>query len=388
MSSLDRAQIDNAIEKLHGAPQMCYVACTGAGAGVTELLWSVAGCSRTLVGSEFPYDPRAVAHLIGRVPNQYASIDAAIGLAAAGYLKGQRCLAEQGKLATPLVSLGLAAAVATDRERKGQDKVYLAVRTAWKIATVEAAFERGSLTRAKEGEICDLLGINCLLWAAGLEQVPIPQSHLTSPQVTAAGTVLPKAVTLSLDAALPIVVGADGSVAEFSALSPSTHIIFPGSFNPLHYGHDLIAQTVAAMTGKQVVFEISAANADKDGIVTEALAARALQFLGRWPAVLSENLPLFIQKARAYGGYGFIIGLDTALRLLDQKYYSSEEGRDGMLADLRQIGAIFYAVNRGDDPQALATFLEDPRVRGLFVPVPLLVPISSSDLRAAQEKPA
>jgi hypothetical protein len=101
MRHTDLAQAERAIAALHDAPQMAYVVCTGAGAGVFELLWSVAGSSRTLIAGEFPYDGRSVAQLIGREPEQYCSQEAAIALAVAGYLKGQRCLVEQGRLSPP-----------------------------------------------------------------------------------------------------------------------------------------------------------------------------------------------------------------------------------------------------------------------------------------------
>ncbi|HTE85141.1 MAG TPA: hypothetical protein VK821_10440, partial [Dehalococcoidia bacterium] len=380
--------VSSAIARLHESPIMAYVVCTGAGAGLTKLLWSVASCSRTLIASEFPYDPRAVANLIGRVPKQYCSPGAAAALAAAGYLKAQRCLVEQGKVATPIVSLGLTAAVSTDRTRRGEDKVFLAIRTGTGLATVSAVFPRARFSREEEGAICDLLGLNCLLWAAGIDQTPIAwigarhALSLRSAEVSTDGMVRPAPVVVDLgEKPLPVLVDPDGGLANPSQLSPAQHIIFPGSFNPLHFGHDLCAQLVVAMTGKQVVFELAAANADKPGIDRAALAARAFQFRGRWPVLVSEGLPLFIDKARAYGGFSFILGLDTAVRLFEPKYFGGEAGRDAAVAELRELGTTFYVCNRGEDPLALTTLILDPRFAGLFVPVPVLVPVSSSDIR-------
>src|SRR5207244_4184138 len=160
--------------------------------------------------------------------------------------------------------------------------------------------------------------------------------EVESSEVTVPGLVHPAAVTVALESAiLPVVIDEDGRVAGVSELSPSAHVIFPGSFNPLHFGHDLCAQAVTVMTGKQVVFELAEANADKVGIDRVALASRALQFRGRWPVLVTEGMPLFLDKARAYGGYGFILGLDTGVRLFDPKYFDDVAARDAAVAELR-----------------------------------------------------
>jgi hypothetical protein len=384
---IDRTAVAAAVKRLHDSPYMAYVVCTGAGAGVTQLLWSVAGSSRTLIGSEFPYDPRAFADLIGRVPEQYSSSEAAIALAVAGYLKAQRYLIEGGKISMPIASLGLSAAVSTDRTRRGEDKAFLAVRTGTALAAASLQFQRGRLDRDEEGAICDLAGLNCLLWAAGLEQVPFDKATLEavqSAQLTDRGVLEPEQTILTLDGlTLPALVDADGRLAPMSQLSPDSCVIFPGSFNPLHFGHDLCAQAVGAATGKQVVFELAAANADKPGVDRSELAGRALQMRGRWPVLISEGMPLFIHKARSYGGFGFILGLDTAVRLFDPKYFGDEATRDAVLDEFRRLGVIFYVCNRGEDPLALAMLVSDPRFADLFVPVPFLYPVSSSDIRTA-----
>ena len=153
MSMIDPAEISEAVERLHASATMTYAICSGAGAGLTSLLWSVPGCSRTLIGSDFPYDSRAFAHVIGRAPEHYTSTEAAISLASAAYLSGQRCLAESRRLETPLVGLGLTAAVSTDRARRGDDKAFLAVLSAAGVNTCSVVFDRSVLSRGEEGEI-------------------------------------------------------------------------------------------------------------------------------------------------------------------------------------------------------------------------------------------
>jgi hypothetical protein len=378
------AGVHEAIQELHNSRTMAYVICSGAGAGLTELLWSVPGCSRTLIASEFPYHPSAFANLIGRVPEQYSSINAAVALAAAGHLKAQQILAEAGGLATPIVSLGLTAAVSTDRVRRGEDTAFIAVRTAERLAAVAARFPRGRVSRGEEGKLCDLLGLNCLLWAAGLEQVPLPELPVESNELREDRRLSPSPVDLDIAAiSLPALVDADGRFETLEALSPEEYVIFPGSFNPLHFGHDLCAQAVSAISGKRVVFEIAAANADKSAIAREVVSERALQFRGRWPVLIADGVPLFIDKARAYGGFSFVLGLDTAVRLFDPRYFAGEIERDAVAEELRLLGVRFYVCDRGDDPLALPALIADARYAGLFVPVQVHFPISSSEIRAS-----
>lgn len=45
---------------------------------------------------------------------------------------------------------------------------------------------------------------------------------------------------------------------------------------------------------------------------------------GRWHVILSRAA-LFLEKARLFPNTKFIVGLDTALRVLDKKYYSNSE---------------------------------------------------------------
>jgi hypothetical protein len=249
-------------------------------------------------------------------------------------------------------------------------------------------FERGALNRAEEGEVCDLLVLDALLWAAGVEQAPLPDAHLQSKQLSEAGTLAPAPASAGLDETpLPLALDEEGRHIDLARISPQTHILFPGSFNPFHYGHDLIAQAVQAMTRKRVVFEIAAANADKPGIARDTLAARALQFRGRWPVLLTENLPLFIDKARALGPFSFVLGLDTAVRLFDPRYFGGEGARDAVVDEFRRLGVSFYVCNRGDDPEQFDALVRAPAYAGLFVPLPLLIPVSSTDLRAGAGAP-
>lgn len=138
-------------------------------------------------------------------------------------------------------------------------------------------------------------------------------------------------------------------------------LILPGSFNPLHKGHTELAlaaqRFMMRMTGVEcsVAFEIAVSNADKGTIASSALKQRVSQFadasspLGQWPVIIS-NATLFTQKAQLFNGCTFIIGADTAVRIVDKKYYDMDEHRMILtLHEMSQRDCRFLVAGRFDD---------------------------------------
>lgn len=107
-------------------------------------------------------------------------------------------------------------------------------------------------------------------------------------------------------------------------------LVYSGSFNPLHQGHVLLAEAsrkyMSSKFGKnfEIVFELAIKNADKPVIERTEIIRRVNQFrngeFGSYPIVLTKR-PLFHEKTQIFNNVCFIIGADTAIRLLDQKYY-------------------------------------------------------------------
>lgn len=80
---------------------------------------------------------------------------------------------------------------------------------------------------------------------------------------------------------------------------------------------------------------------------------------GRWHVILSRAA-LFLEKARLFPNTKFIVGLDTALRVLDKKYYSNSEkqAENGritkhfsciiliVLSEIKRLGCSFIVAGR------------------------------------------
>jgi hypothetical protein len=69
------------------------------------------------------------------------------------------------------------------------------------------------------------------------------------------------------------------------------------------------------------LFELSLHNADKGGLNNEAIEKRVNQFTSRGLNLALTNAPLFITKAELFPRSIFLIGYDTYVRIIDEKYY-------------------------------------------------------------------
>jgi nicotinic acid mononucleotide adenylyltransferase len=155
-------------------------------------------------------------------------------------------------------------------------------------------------------------------------------------------------------------------------------VLLPGNFNPLHDGHVGMTDIIESVTGKRVVFEIDIHQPHKPAIPPADVLQRAARINGRGVDLLvTENLPLYIDKARRYPGVGFAIGADAALRMLDPKWGPNV---DEMIGEFFRLGTRFYVFDRGN---LKASDIVSHEREHLFIPVPGQWDISSSELRAA-----
>eukprot|EP00511_Aplanochytrium_stocchinoi_P012780 CAMPEP_0204894816 /NCGR_PEP_ID=MMETSP1349-20130617/33645_1 /ASSEMBLY_ACC=CAM_ASM_000710 /TAXON_ID=215587 /ORGANISM="Aplanochytrium stocchinoi, Strain GSBS06" /LENGTH=240 /DNA_ID=CAMNT_0052062057 /DNA_START=288 /DNA_END=1011 /DNA_ORIENTATION=- len=116
----------------------------------------------------------------------------------------------------------------------------------------------------------------------------------------------------------------------------------------------------------KVVFEISVNNADKGGISIDTVAKRMLQFTdeelfshGPWP-VVATTVPKFVDKARLFPGCLFVVGMDTAVRIINPKYYNnSEEEMLEALIEIKRLCCSFVVAGRiNSETNAFETFHE------------------------------
>jgi hypothetical protein len=163
--------------------------------------------------------------------------------------------------------------------------------------------------------------------------------------------------------------------------------VVAGSFNPLHEGHCLLAQVAEDLLGGRAAFELSITNADKPPLAAEEVRQRLSQFRGRGEIWLTRA-PTFLEKSALFPGVVFVVGADTAARILLPRYYGSSEGaRTTAFEKLRRQGCRFLVAGRVD-VRGRFLGLEDLTIPGpyrdLFAGIPenvFRLDVSSTRLR-------
>jgi hypothetical protein len=185
-----------------------------------------------------------------------------------------------------------------------------------------------------------------------------------------------------------VTVGPDGAIVPSA---PAPRAVLAGSFNPLHAGHLLLARIAEDMLQVPVAFEISVVNVDKPPLAAAEVRARLPQFAGRATVELTRA-PTFVDKSRLFPGATFVVGADTAERLMAARYYDGDEARrEQALQAIADRGCRFLVAVRADSAGRVHSLVDaavPPRFGDLFTPIPedrFRLDASSSEIRARSQ---
>jgi hypothetical protein len=320
------AAIRSLIEALHQRNRKIVLAMTGGGAGAAGLILSVPGGSRTILEIHVPYHDNSLVDFLGSPPEHYCSVETARNMARRAYDRG-RWLIPVGEV----VGVGATASLATDRPKKGPHRFHLAVQTIDQVLIYSLELTKGARDRETEEAVLDAVLLNALAEAVGLTPTLVPP-------LLAGEEIHRQQLTFSSPLARffcgeekNICVQVDGRIGPGDN---APKLLLPGAFNPFHTGHWKMAEAASRLTGLPPAFELCVANVDKPPLSPAEILHRIEQFSWRAPLWLTRA-PIFVEKSLLFPGCLFVVGVDTAMRILDPKYYNNSE--EQMLRALEQI---------------------------------------------------
>lgn len=345
------ATVENTIQQIHSTPFQLVLYETGGGCQAISWLLSVPGASRTVLEVKVPYATTSLTSTLGFSPFSFASLQTAQDLAKAALQQA----ANLSPFGTNIIGVGVTCALATDRQRAGQHKIFVATTdgSGKPPSSTTLILSKNTRSRVEEDVLASRAVLASIAKATGVVNVcgdeKIVKPYLVPEDV----------LTMSHDdshssedinsRAINAVISGTARCVEFSGgkilidCPREGRIYLPGSFNPLHEGHmgllDVVVRKGSENSksddtrGQQQqqqhiiegAFELSIGNADKGFLSVEEVKKRLAQFtstLTNLPVVITKA-PLFTQKAQLFPNSTFVVGHDTAERLLKPEYYGN-----------------------------------------------------------------
>lgn len=377
--------LQDVIEQIHATPHKLVFEFAGAGSLALWWLHRVAGSSRTVLEATDRYSGSALAALLGEKPEQAVSAATARGMARQAY---QRALFlsnagdSPANPASPLLGVACTATIATTHTKRGDHRCVVAVQDAMGNTTYALTLTKGLRDRISEERLVSQLVIRAISRACELE--------LAVPLDLVAGEALEETFSAASDPLAQLLNGTVRTVAVYpdgreEVDQPAEGAILSGAFNPLHLGHEQLAQVAMNYLNMPMLFELPVINADKGALLLEEVVRRLKQFAGRYTVVFSRA-PLFVEKATLFPRSVFIVGYDTAVRLVAPRYYGSETAMRAALTHIQMCHCRFLVAGRVQHGQfrTLRDVAVPPDFHDLFLELPeeqFRVDISSTELR-------
>lgn len=307
------------VQRLHDSPVRLVLATTGGGLLSGARLEKIAGASRTVLDIRYPYSQQALVDFLGREPDQYCSQVTALDMASRAYELARRL--DPDSLSPNLYGVGCTASLATDREKKGEHRAHIAVHGKNFTRLLSVILQRIRPRAIQQEDVAET--IVGMVAAAYEEKEVYPYINFPCQKSDFCEVRWPidhPFVQLQ-SRQIPAVLYHDGACTPWTPES-KVRTFLSGSFNPLHDGHrEMVAY--AKKSFGPVAYELSLTNTDKPPINYIGLNKRLASFIGG-ETIVFTNAPTFAEKSNVFSDATFLVGMDTATRIGNPRYYGGE----------------------------------------------------------------
>jgi hypothetical protein len=230
--------------------------------------------------------------------------------------------------ATPEQAVGIAvtAGLKTTRPKRGDHRIIVAMQTVAATSVAELVLEKDARSRSEEEQVAAVMLLDRLeAVASGDDQARV--AGLRSGESIDIDVMAAPASWQDLFAArrraVCVQTAPFNGPIDVTAVDDSQptegRLIFPGSFDPLHEGHLLMARIAEEIAERPVDYELSITNVDKPMLDFIAIRGRAAQFSGQ--RLWLTRAATFLEKLDVFPKSTFVMGADTYVRLADPRYY-------------------------------------------------------------------
>lgn len=295
---------------------------TGGGSQAIPHLVATPGASAVVLEGLVPYARASVDTLLGGPQETYCSSRAARRLAVVGWQRA----CDYGATPEQAVGAAVTASLKTIRPKRGDHRIVVAVQTLDATSVAQLLLEKEARSRAEEERVAAAILLDRILAVAtganvarvaGLRSgetvdIDVMAAPESWQDLFAARRRAVCVQTASLN-------GPTDLTADDASQPTEGRLIFPGSFDPLHEGHLLMARIAEEIAERPVDYELSITNVDKPMLDYVAIRGRAAQFSGQ--RLWLTRAATFLEKLDVFPKSTFVMGADTYVRLADPRYY-------------------------------------------------------------------